>query len=290
MSISTVAIILMLMASTVVLATPAERLSEAREACRLGNYDDAIPLLSYLLYPNARLSSAADLVEAHVLLGVAYYETGDRINAEREFEEALFLDANLTLDALLFSRGAVEFFDESKRDFAERTRRDNEARELAAERDRLRQAIENMVVIEQKQYFINFVPFGAGQFQNGQDGKGVFFFVSQSILGGTSFGLWVWQVGKYGYNGSVPRDEVDTVFRLQQVQIVTGLACLGLMVGGIIDSLINYDAVTRRPADESLLPDDVKSLPPRQPSTSKRSKWRLVPAPVGTGAAISWEF
>lgn len=277
--------LLAVLMSSPVQATPAEDLAMARDAFRTGSYEQSVPLLSYLLYPNARLSRIADLVEAHILLGVSHFELGSRAEARREFDEALFLDDSISLDPLLFSEEAIAFFDERKRVYLEQARRDDEARALAEERDRLRQAIENMIVIERRPYYINFVPFGAGQFQNGHDGKGIAFFVSQAVLGGTSAGLWVWQVGKYGYNGTVPKDEVDTVRRLQQVQIATGLTCVALMVGGIIDSLISYESTTRRPADESLLPDD---LEPRQ--RGQQSAWKLAPSPLGVGVVMSWGF
>jgi hypothetical protein len=266
-------------------AAPAEQLAKAREAVRLRRYEEAIPVLTYLLYPNARLSSRADLVEAHVLLGVSHFETGNRVDAHRELDEALFLDDSIALDPLLFSGEAIAFFEERKQIFLERVRSEEETRKLAEERAQLRRVLENMIVIERKPYYINFVPFGAGQFQNGHDGRGIFFFVSQTVLGGTSAGLWGWQVGKYGYNGTVPRDEVGTVLAVQQVQIATGVACLGLMVAGIIDSLIHYESTTRRPADESLIPANLK---PRE--RGNESSWKLAPAPAGTGAVITWEF
>jgi hypothetical protein len=266
-------------------AAPAEQLAEAREAVRLGRYDEAIPVLTTLLYPDAQISTRADLVEAHVLLGVSHFERGSRADARRELDEALLLDDSIVLDPLLFSEEAIAFFEERKQIFLERTRREEETHKLAEERARLRQILENMIVIERKPYFINFVPFGAGQFQNGHDGKGIFFFVSQTVLGGTSAGLWVWQVGKYGYNGTVPADEVGNVRVVQQVQIAAGVACLGLMVAGIIDSLIHYESTTRRPADESLIPADLK---PR--TRGDESAWKLGPAPIGAGAVITWEF
>ncbi|HWN69312.1 MAG TPA: tetratricopeptide repeat protein [Haliangium sp.] len=266
-------------------AAPAEQLAEAREAVRLGRYDEAIPALTYLLYPDARLSVRADLVEAHVLLGVSHFEKGNGADARRELDEALFLDDSVALDPLLFSEEAIAFFEERKQIFRERARREEETHKLAEERARLHGILENMIVIERKPYYINFVPFGAGQFQNGHDGKGIFFFVSQTVIGGTSAGLWVWQVGKYGYNGTVPAEEVETVRVVQQVQIATGVACLGLMVAGIIDSLIHYESTTRRPADESLIPADLK---PRE--RGNESSWKLSPAPKGAGAVITWEF
>ncbi|WP_428262445.1 hypothetical protein [Haliangium sp.] len=283
-AMTALALVLLLVWPRVGAATPAERLAEARDAFRLGQYDRAIPLLTYLLYPDARLSNRADLLEAHVLLAVAHFETGNRSEARREVEEALFLDSELRLDPLLFSDEAVDFFEERKQAFLERSQRDEEARKIAEERDRLREVLSNMIVIERKSYVINFVPFGAGQFQNGQNKKGIFFAVSQAVLGGTSAGLWIWQWSKYGLDGVVPENEANEVLRAQQVEIATGAACIGLVIWGIIDALIYYESTTQRPADESLIPDDLK------PRSSRRRSWQVAPSTEGVGAVLRWEF
>lgn len=269
-------------------ATPADKLVEAREAFQLGKYEEALPLLNYLLYPDVRLSRKADLLEAHVLLGVAHFELGNQRAARREFEEALFLDSELTLDPLLFSEKAIEFFEDLKAEMRERANRDAQARALAEERDRLRRALENMVVLERKPYYINFVPFGAGQFQNGHNRKGLLFFASEAILGGTSATLWMVQVSKYGLNGKVPDEETASVRRMQQVQVAMGVACLVVMGAGIVDALMNYESVTRAPADESLI-DDFDLLAPRE---DKKSSLNLMPTagPHSAGVVMTWEF
>lgn len=271
-------------------AAPSDELEEARALFQRGDFGSAIPKLNFLLYPEARLSALQDLVEAHLLLGVAYYETGDRVAAAREFEETLFLDADAALDPNIFSEGAVTFFEETKKDLEDRFEREAEMRRLAEERDRYRRALENLVVIEKRPYYVNFIPFGAGQFQNGHTRKGIFFFVSQAVLGGTSAGIFLWQWGKYGIGGLVPTiEEQRTVQRLQYVQIATGSLALGIMAWGIIDALIYYEPTQRTAADPSLLPDEF--VPPG-PGVPPASSFRLIPfaSPEGGGVSLSWEF
>jgi len=262
-------------------ATPGDELERARELFRAGKFADAIPTLNYLLYPDPRLSQPQDLVEAHVLLGVSAYETGDRTLAKREFEEALFLDRALTLDTLLFSKNAVEYFDSVKRDLEERERRDAEQRRLAEENERLQARLNAMVVIETHPYYINFIPFGAGQFQNGDQRKGLFFAITEGITGGVSAGIWLYLVGEYGLPGKVPPDKAESALRLQQVEIGAGAMCLGLMAWGVVDSLIHYQPSVKRAPDESLLPPEEKS---KKPSTS------LLLYPGGGGLSLTWEY
>lgn len=267
-------------------ATPAQELDDAREQFRAGKFGDALRSLNYLLYPQPRLSQEDDLLEAHVLLAVSAFETGDRKTATREFEEALFLDPGVTLDKLLFSESAREFFDDVRQDVEEREERDAEARRLAALNEELQAALDAMVVIEKRPYYINFIPFGAGQFQNEERGKGLFFAASQGVTGGLSAGIWLYLVGEYGLPGKVPPEEATRALNLQRVEIVAGGLCLGLMAWGIVDSLLNYEPSVQQAPDESLLPEKFRKKKAPPPAS-----FRLEPTvlPGGAGLSLTWE-
>jgi hypothetical protein len=266
-------------------ATPSEDLERARDDFRRGAYTDAIPLLTYLLYPKEQLSQSNDLVEAHVLLGVCQFETGDKDAATREFDSALFLSSSLTLDKKMFSDAVVRFFDDAKQARQDQGRRDAERRALAEEKDRLRKYRESLVVYEVRPYYVNFIPFGAGQFQNGQRTKGLWFASTEATTGALSAGIWLYLVGTYGFNGRVPTSDANFARRLQQVEIGAGGVCLGLMAWGIVDSLLHYRPRARVQGDDTLLPPDLR------PAKSPRSSFHLGPAlvPGGAGITLTWE-
>jgi hypothetical protein len=267
-------------------ATPAQELEHARELFRSHDWSTAIPALNYLLYPNPRLSAPEDLIEAHVLLGVCGFENGDRKLARAEFESALAMNPDLELDTLLFSTTAVDYFHDVKKDLLDRERRDAEQRRLAEENDRLQALLASMVVIERRPYYINFIPFGAGQFQNGDRGKGLFFSTSEGVTGAVSAGIWLYLVQKYGLPGTIPAnpDEVHTARRLQQIEIGTGGACLALMAWGIVDSLIHYRPSVQRKADESLLPPDLRKPASKAPTPA------ITPVRGGASLSLTWEY
>ena len=283
-------------------ATPADDLQRARDSFRQGDFVAAIPLLTYLLYPTPHLARASDLIEAHVLLAVCAFETGDRTTASREFEEALYLQGDLTLETVLFSTAAVRYFEEQKAIITERNRLNTERRRIAEENERYKALLASIVVIETRPYYINFVPFGAGQFQNGQPRKGIAFAAGQGVTGAVSAGIWLYLWGTYGFNGKVPKDDANFVRRLEEIEIGTGIACLGLVAYGIVDSLLNYRPSVQRKADESNLPPELRrkpepSTPPRRGPTPKPEgpepiTFRLVPTPLpsGGGVALYFEF
>ncbi len=279
-------------------ATPAEDLDRARGAFRRGEHAAAIPILSSLLYPRPRLARVEDLVEAHVLLAASAFETGDRTTATREFDEALYLQGDLTLEPVLFSAAAVELFDSRKDAIAERNLLEAEKAKLAAESEAYQRMLASLVVVEKRDYYVNFIPFGAGQFQNGQRGKGIGFFAAQGVTGGISAGIWLYLVGSYGgvTGGKVPTEDADTVRLLQQLEIGAGVACIGLMAWGVVDSLIYYRPSVVRKPDESALPPELRKKlkpatgaeRPRTPATTLH----LAPTPLpgGAGLVLGWEF
>jgi tetratricopeptide (TPR) repeat protein len=277
-------------------ASPSAELDQAKNFFRAGNFAAAAAMFSGLLYPDSKLSDRRELAEAHLLLGVSYFEMRQYQNAEREFEEALVLDRGLSLTTAVASDRAVEMFENKKEELERKARADEQARTEA----RLQAAMEDAFVVENRRYILNFVPFGAGQYQNKQLGKAIFFSVSEVTLGGMSLGLYLYQLFNYS-SGQVPADEVDTVRNLQVLQISSGVLCLGIAAWGIIDSLAHYDPVIRRPltpSERKEIEEELRKTPgpdgtPARPAPSPpRSSLHLVPTltPGGAGVALSWEF
>jgi tetratricopeptide (TPR) repeat protein len=276
-----------------VAAAPAEELARARDAFRQREFDAAIPLLNYLLYPSPRLARPADLIEAHVLLGVCHLEVGDSREAKREFESALFIDSAVTLDPLLFSEKAIEAFDETKEKFEADARKDEQIRLLAQQRDLLRQALERSFVEEKRPFLFNFVPFGAGQFQMGRRRWGMFFAVSQGVTGAVWVASTAYLLNRYGYRGRVPREEVGGARTMQGIELIAGSACLLSMIGGIAHALWIYEPAQRRPLnDEELqkLLDDNHLGAEASAGASGLSIGPTFYPEGGGGVTLSWEY
>ncbi len=277
-------------------ATPAEDLERARQSFRAGDFQTALPLLNLLLYPNPRLARSEDLLEAHVLLGACGFETGDRSIARREFEHALYLAADSALDPMLFSSDAVRFFEDTRTALEERKRRNDEKRALAAERERLFKYRESLIVYEVRPFYVNFVPFGAGQFQNGERAKGLLFSTAQALTFAASAGIWVYLVSQYGYNGRVPPEDAENVRLLQQLQIATGATFWGVYSWSVVDSLLHYKPRAQVQGDDSLLPqelrelDDANTKKKKKKSPSPRSWLGPAPTPGGVILGLGGEF
>jgi len=282
--------------ATTASASPAQDLEHARQAFRQHDYESAMKLATFLLYPDEKLALPGDLVEAHVILGASNFETGHRAEAKTEFERALQIQPDKSLTDLLFSEGAIRLFDETKADIEARAERDAQLRKLADERERIRRYRESLVVVEKRSFIVNFAPFGAGQFQNKQPVRGLLFAAGQGIAGGISAGAFLYLAGKYGLNATVKVSDGPGVRRMQQLEIGSGIAFYAIYAWSVVDALLNYKPSVQVQGDDSLLPSLPRepgrpTRPPASKKTSLRDRLHLRPmiSPETAGIGLSWE-
>ena len=146
------------------------------------------------------------MVQAHRMLGVAYLYANRAADARREFHKLLELRPDYRFDPLMDPQPVVDAFnavvkEEEAEIAAIETRRRLRDQELAARRQRearLHAAPATTVVYERHSYVLNFVPFGAGQFQNGQRRKGWLFLGIEGGLAAISLGAFLTNFALYG--------------------------------------------------------------------------------------------
>jgi hypothetical protein len=113
------------------------------------------------------------------------------------------------------------------------------------------------IVVERHYFALDFVPFGAGQFLNGERRKAFALMGTQLILGAASLSLWGYLLIKY-QNGSipVPTDDVKTANGISNAAIAVGAVFWADVVLGIVDALIHYQSGVQpvAPAGSSLKP------------------------------------
>lgn len=288
-------IALALAGASVAYANPSRELDDARQAFRNGQLSIALEKYNALLYPPPpKLANMDEIVEAYVYLGVCRVDAGDEDGAKREFEKALGLDPNRQLDPLLINnKQAIRLFDDTKADIRNRER-DAAAKEQLA---RLRKAADdfrkNAIAYESHSLVLNFVPFGAGQFQNGEKLKGGLFLGSEALLFGASVGIWGYLADKYGINNqhlNVDRQTAQDIRTLQEFEVGTGIAFFAVWIYGSIDAYRHYKAEVRGTIPDSLLPPEFRDLDKPRPKPKKTS-WHLAPmiTPNGAGIGVGWE-
>jgi hypothetical protein len=253
--------------------TPAIEFERAKNAFARAEYKRAVELLQPLVYPESRLDTEGEVVQAHRMLGVASLFEDDAEGARREFRKLLELRPDYRFDPLLDPPRVVDFFnlvvkdEEAELAVIEGKSRKREQelaarRQREAERTRAQQAL--VLRYDHHSYTVNFLPFGAGQFQNGQRKKGWLFLGAEAVLGGASVAAFATNFALFGIeprrrcnvvepldaNGlpqQCPSNEIDhsdenLSRNLLRAQVVTGGLFFAVAIWGVVDALRHYDS------------------------------------------------
>ncbi len=255
--------------------SPSEDFERGKNAFGRGEYPRAIELLRPLLYPEIRLEAESQIVQAHRMLGEAHLFQKQNDEAAIEFRHLLQLRPDYRLDPLLDPPLVADFFNGIVREHeSELATLDARHREAAVAQQRQRDdARDNARVVEKRylrnSFAVNFIPFGAGQFQNGQRAKGWTFMVVESLLGAASIGALATNFALFGLNpkrrcltappdgaggrcpaGQIDYSQEDTSQRLRRVQEVSGWLFFASVAWGISDAILNFKPEVPLTTDE----------------------------------------
>jgi hypothetical protein len=182
------------------LAAPRADLKRARDRFEFGAFADAAGTLRAWLaeHPDA---TGPDAVEAYRMLGIAEFHLGDLNQSRSAFVSLLSLDPDHELDPFLVPPAVVDFFDRVKREHEPQLgplrdrQRALEEQERLAEEARRKLILEEqartgpptkVIRVQERIYLFNWMPFGAGQFQNGHKSKGTAIAAAQLAFAGVN--------------------------------------------------------------------------------------------------------
>ncbi len=178
------------------LVAPPE-LKRAKDRFEFGAYAEAAGTLRQLLAGSPHLTDV-EAVDAYRMLGIAEYQLGDKLAARAAFVNLLSFEPDYALDPFLVPPPIVEFFDavkkeheptlaplrEQRRELREQQRAADEARRRLLVEEQARTGVPGKIVrVEERVYLFNWLPLGAGQFQNGDRAKGAAIAAGQLVLG-----------------------------------------------------------------------------------------------------------
>ena len=290
------AAVILLVATAIAHATPTQDLERARKNFRAKDWQSAKEVSGALLYPDVQLGRQEDVIEAHVLLGASNFELGEQQRAIDEFTKALQIDPERAITTLMFSEGAVRLFDRTKEDVRVRMEHDAEKQRLAAQVKALEDYRKSLHIYEARPFAFNFLPFGIAQSTQRRTRMATLFAITQGSTFVASLGIWGYLVGTYGFtSNAVDITDGPRVRRLQQIEIGTGIAFLGLYAWSTVDAIRHHKARTQLQGDDSLIPKELldptktKKPPPQKTSLLDRLQLSPMVTPDGVGIGIGWE-
>jgi hypothetical protein len=191
------AVVLALAVPRVARADPAAELEKAHSAYVARHYDEAESKLRSLLASGA-VKDPDVVADARMYLGAVLVAEGKQEDAAAVFDQLLADRPRYDPDQLKVTVQAMYAFIDAKTRNKDKIRASLEAEAQAEEADRARAEQEKVsqakrlamleklaseeIVVERHSRWVALVPFGVGQFQNGQTGLGVAFLVSESAF------------------------------------------------------------------------------------------------------------
>lgn len=278
----------------------AEAARRANESLTLANFSDA------------------QRIRLHEIAGLSSFHLGDTRGAQASFLSLLKVNPDYLLDPFAVPPAAIKVFEQVRKDNGDALnlvrqqislRLEQEKRALA-ERERLakeqeerlrRQEILNGKVtertIEKRSMLVNFLPFGAGQFQQGRVGAGAAFAVSEGVLAVLSI-VSFFAIEALFQDVTITRDDLLTADgrpftfsvraipperRIQRdvwtgLKYGTGIAFYALWGVGAGEAIWNHqsEVITEREVPAT----------PAPPS----ARLRIYPTPGGLGAGVTIGF
>jgi hypothetical protein len=234
-----------------------EKLRQARANFDYRNYGPAAELAQELIDSRA-LERTPDQIETYRILGLSRFFQGRTEEARIAFINLLSLDPDFQLDPFYVPPQAVAFFERVRADnqsllqpIRERRRAAQEAlRQEEEARARLLnqgQAAQPQIIREQvirPSAAVALLPFGVGQFQNGDTTLGVTFAVTEAIAAVASVSCYVWVESQRSSSGYFPSSVYSTAVTVRDVQIATGIAFFVLWAGGAVEAVLNLKPPT----------------------------------------------
>lgn len=225
--------------------------------------------------------------QARMIRGASDMYLGRLADADAQFERILRNNAKFEPDAILFPPGVLDEFrrmrEKLEKEAAEKRAGDAATKKIAAleaENSRLLMhvaALEDYAsrydTVTKRSRVLASLPFGVGQFQNGDPGLGIFFLSTEVLALGTA-------TVSFFYHQSLPRNPVDindarsaanTARVVNWISLGTFVA---LAVGGVVQAHIGFVPETKETKKRPL----PKSLTSFYPTTS----------PVAGGAIVGF--
>ena len=268
--------------------------------------------------------SDKDLAELHKLAALSAFNLNRTEDSARHFRALLRLEPDFNLDPFAVPPPTVAYLDtlrqqmsaeldlvrQERRLRVERERAETERQRVVAEEQRRRvEALSKQVTVrqvEKRSFLVNFVPFGAGQFQQGRTGLGTFLAATEGVLAVTSV------ISFFAYDSlfetrDVVVDDIRQPIKLSVRYIPTksgpqarawtwlkwGSAAgfYGVYAAGVADALIHHqDQVTNTHIETLSDASSPPSLALRQSTADSSPRLHFFPTPGGAGAGISLAF
>ena len=241
-------------------ADEASELERGKMSYDAGRYAEGADRFKELLNPDApgALREPSVIERARAYYAACLIALGRNEDANTQIEKVFRQDPLFTPDPVIFPGKVIDRFLDVKsrlkgeiedafraRAEADRAARAKVEREQRAYLDSLQRLAGQESIVVRHSRWIAAVPFGAGQFQNGQEGLGYAFLVTEAILAGTSITAGIIHMQLTAdypkYEKSINFDDFESRWKTTlDINRYATVALAAVMVGGIVHAQVTF--------------------------------------------------
>lgn len=272
-------------------------IARAKTDFQYGNYAEALKRAGERI-DRGNLSDG-ELIELHKYAGLSAFYLKQKAEAQRHLWALLQLEPDYSLDPFVVPPPAIAFFDalrkersaqldqirEERRRRAERLRETEERERAKVEAEQQRRQLEELARqaarVRPQNLAVNFLPFGAGQFQQGRTNMGIIFAATEGVLALTSIAAYfaydsllqdqpmtlderLTPNGTYTFiERGIPANRRHQAIVWRNVKYASGGAFWITYAVGVIDALIHHKSqvVLAPPAEQQSSPSAALPAP-----------------------------
>ncbi len=305
------ALTLALSAATQAQISPEREVELCQKSYDLGKFGEALDRAQNAI--GLSNFSAEQRRTLHTIAGLSAFNLGDQRTAKAHFLQLLQLDPDHQLDPFAVVPLAIKAFEHVRKENAEalnlvrqqlalkleqqrveKEETERKKREEEERRQRLDELTRTVTIrtVEKRPVWVNFLPFGVGQFQQGRIGPGVGFAISEALLAVTSIISYFaiasltkeFEVkvsnsqGTYTWTGwGIPPARLGEAEMWTTLKFSTGIAFYALWVFGAGEALLRHQSEV---VTETKQPIQV----------APGATLKLSPLPGGLGAGLTVTF
>ncbi|MGZ5966527.1 MAG: hypothetical protein ACXWP4_02585 [Polyangiales bacterium] len=273
------------LASAAPTAAETEAFAKGRQKYDDGKHAEAAQYFAIAIDGAAPTIKDSGLVNrGRMIWGASAMYIGKIAEAREQFERILRNDPKFEPDPILFPEGVLAEFrrirEKLEKEAADKAKGDEKTKRIAALEGEVARLTKRVVqleawgrqesVVTRRSRVIASLPFGIGQFQNGETALGVFFAATEVLTLGAA-------TVSFAYHGALPRDPVDAnearnaASAARVINWISLGAFVALAVGGIVQAHV------------ALVPESRETRPRPLP---KGLAWQPLAAPVDHGAVL----
>ncbi len=244
----------------------------AENTFRYQDYGRAIELFEQLLYPEVLLDEDKEQ-QAREYLGASHWFQQNYERAEEEFTSLLIRHPQHQLDPFYYPAGLISYFETVLHKLI---RLRVIVPDEEPEPDLVAPSITQERILERRSLALCFVPFGVGQFQNGDIALGITFLTIETVALATNIASYFVIQSLREPSGFIAAPNMKTARTYETVLYASMGVFAAAAVAGIIQALVAFE-----PEEET-----IRELPPREPQAKQPVGLSLGP----TGANVRLSF